>query len=904
MRRIISVLLAIAMLFSCAMVAMAEDAAATPAVGVEEIDFLAKLGLMEADADPEATITRAEMAKIVMMCIGQGDSVTPTETPFTDVNASNEYSGYIQLANSAGIMVGGGDGTFNPNGNVTYNQMVKLLIHAIGHEAFAQASGGYPGGYLMTASNNEMLVGTTPAGEQAVSHGVAAILIKNALNIDVYERISYGDSYEYVSRAGVTTLTKFFDVYEVQGVITANHFGSLSGTSSLKDDEIMLDGATVLKTGESGAEDYLGYLMNLYVKVDKDARYNTIVAAYPLETAITVINGDAVMNRTSDSLLVYLDETNEEEELKIDSSADMIYNGSPKFWSAADLKGNFGDITAIDNDSDGDVDVLIVYNYKNVIVDTTKVSDNRVYTKDETVAAWQSFEIDPESRSVKTTFVNTDGEDITIEDIEEWNVLSVAKSDGGDVMKVILCDETVEGTIESFGDDTITIDGTEYDYDTTKVAAPSAADFEREAVFYLDFAGRIAAIDFDGAIGGMEYGYVRAAAASGTGFSRKAEIEMLVPDGITIFELAKEVKLNGVTVSNEAAVADAAIQDGGVAKKQLIMYSLDEEGKIEKINTFVDDTANTLTEKVKADTFTLDGVINGDSTRYQGGTFKGFGSKYLVRENTKVFIVQNPDDAVDREDLYKVWSPSSLGSYYFGKLQVFDVDSDHIAGAVVLQYADGMFSRSTGHHTGGVVTGISQALNDEGDPVKRYEILNQSGVTMALDLPADQKTITHTVATNVVNQPGAADDGLFDETGALKAEITLADVQIGDYIQYTTNRINNKIEQIRLVARLGALDERQNDIGYRTGYITSETYYYIAYGTVTDVFRDGIEFRTYEKKTSDPEVVDKLILISSSTKVLKYDTATQKVSIISKNEIVEGDKIFQYAYGNTLIVVD
>ncbi|MBR2471082.1 MAG: S-layer homology domain-containing protein, partial [Clostridia bacterium] len=151
MRRIISVLLAITMLFSCGMVAMAEDAAATPAVGVEEIDFLAKLGIMDADADPEATITRAEMAKIVMMCIGQGEDLAPTDTQFTDVNASNEYSGYIQLAGSAGIMVGSGDGTFNPNGNVTYNQMVKLLTHAIGHEAFAQAAGGYPGGYLITA---------------------------------------------------------------------------------------------------------------------------------------------------------------------------------------------------------------------------------------------------------------------------------------------------------------------------------------------------------------------------------------------------------------------------------------------------------------------------------------------------------------------------------------------------------------------------------------------------------------------------------------------------------------------------------------------------------------------------------------------------------------------------------
>ena len=901
MRRIISVLLAITMLFSCGMVAMAEDAAATPAVGIEEIDFLAKLGIMDPEADPEATITRAEMAKIVMMCLGQGADLAPTNTVFADVNEVNEYSGYIQLANSAGIMVGGGNGKFDPNGNVTYNQMVKLLTHAIGHEAFAQAAGGYPGGYLMAASNNEMLVGTTPSGEQAVSHGVAAILIRNALDIDVYERVSYGDSYEYVSKAGVTTLTKFFDVYEFTGVITANHFASLSGTANLKEDEIILDGATVLKTGESGAEDYLGYLVNLYVQVDPEARYNTVVAAYPIENSITVINGADVMNETTDELLVYLAE-DEQEELDIDVNADMIYNGSPKFWSAADLKGNFGDITAIDNDGDADIDVFIVYNYRNVIVDSTKKTDNKVFTKGEVEAEWKEIVIDPENRAVRTTFVDTEGEAVTVEDLEEWNVISIALSENGDVMKAILCYDTVEGSITAFDRDTMTIGEEVYDYDTTKVAAPSAASFDREAVFYLDFAGRVAAINFEGAISGMNYGYLRAAAASGTGFARKAEIEMLVEEGITVFELADEVKFNGSTISKEVVVTAPAIYDGGAVTKQLIMYSLDEEGKVDKINTAVDDTENTLSQQEKGDKFTLDGIINGDSTRFTGGTFKGFGNKYLAREKTKVFIVQNPTDTVDREDLYKMWSPSTLGAYYFAKASFFDVDDDHIIGAVVLQYADGMFSRSTGHHTGAIVTGISRALNDEGEPVQRYEVINQSGTTMTLDLPANQKTVAKPSSTNVTNS--AANASLFNDDGTMKSELTLADIKVGDFIQYTTNRINKKIEQIFLVARLDSLEEKENEYGDERGIVDDGNSYYIACGTVIDVFKEGIELRTYYKVPAEPKVTEKLIILSSSMKVLKYDTDTKEISIISKDELVEGDKIFQYSYGNMLICID
>jgi len=896
MRRIISVLLAIAMLFSCGMVAMAEEATA-PAVGIQEMDFLAKLGIMNADADPEATITRAEMAKIVMMCIGQGANLAPASTPFTDVDAENEYSGYIQLANSAGIMVGGGDGTFNPSGNVTYNQMVKLLTHAIGYEAFAQAAGGYPGGYLMAASNNEMLVGTTPSGEQAVSHGVAAILIKNALDIDIYERVSYGDSYEYVSKAGVTALTKYFDVYEFQGVVTANYYGSLSGASNIKKDEIVFDGATVLKTGTSGAEDYLGFLVNLYVKVDNEARYNTVVAAYPLYNEVTVVNGDDVMNETSETLLVYLGEDTEEE-LKIDTNADMIYNGSSKFWSADDLKGNYGDITAVDNDCDGDADVLIVYNYENIIVDGIRVADNIVYTEDR-----REFEIDAENEDIKTTFIDTAGEDFTVDRLEEGDVISIALSADGRVMKAIINYDVVEGAITAFDNDTITIGEDVYKYDARTVTAPSAADFNREAVFYLDFTGKVAAINFNAAINGMEYGYLRAAAVSGTGFNRKAEVEMLVEEGIEIFELAKEVKLNGTTVSNDVAIADAAIQDGGTAKKQLIMYSRDAEGKIDKINTAVDDTANTLSQKEKDDTFTHDFSFTGvDAAAVGSVSQRMFARSFIVNGGTKIFVVQNPSEDRDREELYKVMTPADI-AFSWGEANLYDVDSERVAGAAVLYYTDGMFSAYK-RYTTGVVTGISKALDEDGDPVNRYTLYTETGVTKTVDIPSDIKTVTHTTATNVINT--AATANLFNDLGTLKGDITLADIKIGDVMQYSVNAISGEVERVRLAARLDALDMRQNDIGTNNGYVTDEAASertYAAYGTIDDIIKAGIIIDTIDVRSTGTTDAERILGIEKA-KYLSYDKATSKLKEISKNDLVNGDDIYVWkaVNGETLII--
>ncbi len=902
MRRLISILLLVTMIFSCGIVAMADDAIVSeqPAVGVEEIDFLSRLGIMDADADPEETITRAEMAKLVMMCLGQGTELAPASTQFADVSESNKYSGYIQLAGSAGIMVGDGNGNFNPNGNVTYNQVVKLLTHAIGHEAFAQAAGGYPGGYLVTALNNEMLVGTTPSGEQAVSRGVAAILIKNALDIDIYERMSYGDSYEYASKAGVTTLTKFFDVYEMQGVITSNGFASISGASSIKDDEIMLDGATILKTGESGAEDYLGYNVQLYVKVDKNARYNTIVAAYPQYNTVTVVDGEDVMNRTSDTLLVYLDAEDEEEELKIDINADMIYNGSQKFWSAEDLKGIFGDITAIDNDDDGDADVLVVYNYRNVIVSSTKVADNIVRTKDETEDEWKEIEIDPENEDIRTTFVYADGDEAYVEDLEEGNVISIALSDDKTVMKAILCDETEEGTIEAFDDDTITVGGKEYKYDVTKVATPSADNFGREAVFYLDFAGRIAAIEFEGATAGMEYGYLKTAAISGTGFSRKTEVEILVEDGLTVFELAKKVKLNGTSMDNEAVLADTTITSGGNAIEQLIMYKLDDEGKIKAIKTAQDGTQMTKEERLEE--FTLDNIMTSDNgyimyLRDQ----KIFCGGYMLSNDTKCFVVPTAAEMATAEDedyyVLPVKEVANWAYMYLENVTFYDINEDYEAEAVILDYRDNSFDRGNQEAgTNGLVTGMYKALNEDDEEITRITLLNNTGAEIEIDVPADIKVAT--TASTLTNLETEEDANI--ENGTLKPEIEVSALKVGDYVTYGYDR-SGEINRLNLLFRAGNAPEDNIELDKSTlqpieGYPDLYGREFLVYGNVDKVVANAIIIT--------PISAERILPVTSKTVYFKYDTEDEKISFITKADVADGDLIFFDYETNVIICIE
>jgi hypothetical protein len=99
---------------------------------------------------PYNSITRAEFAAV--MCRALGDEGTAKSlsggSVFTDVSGGHWASGYIAYGYITGMINGMGDGTFDPNGNITYEQAVKMVVASLGGEQAAIGRGGYPNGYL------------------------------------------------------------------------------------------------------------------------------------------------------------------------------------------------------------------------------------------------------------------------------------------------------------------------------------------------------------------------------------------------------------------------------------------------------------------------------------------------------------------------------------------------------------------------------------------------------------------------------------------------------------------------------------------------------------------------------------------------------------------------------------
>lgn len=95
------------------------------------IEVLASRGIITGKGngrfDPNATMSRAEFAAIVVRALG----LTPKATnAFTDVPADAWYAPYVGTVHAYGIITGVGSGRFNPNGTITRQEAAVMVVRA------------------------------------------------------------------------------------------------------------------------------------------------------------------------------------------------------------------------------------------------------------------------------------------------------------------------------------------------------------------------------------------------------------------------------------------------------------------------------------------------------------------------------------------------------------------------------------------------------------------------------------------------------------------------------------------------------------------------------------------------------------------------------------------------------
>lgn len=572
MKRILTIVL------SCMLVFGTFSAFAAQKDSTEEsVETAIALGLLSASArQNEAEISRGEfIAAVMKLC---GDPVATGGNPFSDADTKNEYYNALCAAYEWGFVSGYGDGTVRPQSAITKEDAVRILTYCIGFREIV-VTGGFS--VAKAAAEVKLCNYDTARSKDSLSLGDAAdLLIKAGNTYMIREAGIQGEEVSY-SYSEDTVFSCYRDIYTAIGVVTGNSLTYLKSVGSLSEGRVQINN-TVFFEGDSNASALLGRKVKAYYE-QKGMEDGTILYAYAFggEELFVSAKDFAKTKAYSGGVLHYYNENGKAESENINlTSVYMIYNGRLNIEPAAsDFETiTSGGVTLVDNNGDGDWDVMFVDSYRDCVVSSIDRTEQVIYFKYNEAPVKLDGDADVE-------FVADDGSPMDLVELAEDDVLCVAESKDKSLLKVLFIQEVVEGTIESYStgsESEIVIDGTSY-----RLTNACATRMEKEikggvrVVAMLNASGDVAHLKLGDSLGNR-LGYLIATDTAATGLSSDIKVRLLSQDG-TIFEadLSKRVNVDGVSYDKEKDKAKicARLVSG------VVVFRLDEEGKVCYLDT-------------------------------------------------------------------------------------------------------------------------------------------------------------------------------------------------------------------------------------------------------------------------------------------------------------------------------
>ena len=491
---------------------------------------------------------------------------------YTDT-ASHWAKAYIEYCTTLGIVAGKGDGTFDPNGQVTVAEAGKMVLVALGYNAGVE---GYTGGNWQINTDvranalglyDDLDYTNTSA---ALTRDNAAQMLYNALDCKMV-------TYDYIITGTVdnaittkpqlndwdlgTLLWEKFKAVKLEGVVVANEYADLDSTRKDTDkapagtvigSHLDAGKTTVLVTNYDAnseqsifrnqeytfntvsGEDVLAKSVYVYIKpyneTSDNANRATVIGTVNVSednTIVTDASGDSVTDVADDNNLDLVSDTQ-----YIYNYAQMDTLDVEKLPS---FDGKVGiEKTLVDTDADGDVNYVL---YKEMglgkVTAHTTASDGQIVVNVN-----------------NGNFINKDSADVIgFEDVAKDDYVLTAYIGGRLYVQTA---ETITGTIEAYKQtkDTatstgyrntgFTVDGTAYTvsrvFTTTSDVYPAVDSVDKtiissEATFYLDTNGNVIAYgEVDESA--YKYAYVWDSDASSTSLDDD-RVKVTLEDGTT-----------------------------------------------------------------------------------------------------------------------------------------------------------------------------------------------------------------------------------------------------------------------------------------------------------------------------------------------------------------------------------
>ena len=505
MKKFLSLVLALVMTMSLVTVsAGAKDFTDDGEITYKEaVDVISGIGVVDGYSDgdfrPDDVLTRGAAAKIICNLIlgpTTASALSAGTAPFKDVPVTNNFAGYITYCSQQGIINGYADGTFRPQGTLSGNAFMKMLLGALGYDGSNENYTGpnwqvsvikQASGIGLDDGNDEFL------GSKAVTRQEAALYAFNMLQATMVE-------YDKKDTIVVGDIT-------INSASTRKDVENTAKNETIEDDDKM-----------QFAEKYFEKLV-AEDDVDSFGRPSTTwkfdgdkLGTYANDADTTYVVADA--NKDLATLATdsdYLDYA----EKDILKNADVYYNGDlvGEYSKVSDevLAGKGDIVEAYEND-DNEVSTIVIRSYTFAKIDSVDKDLSSSLTNKGASVGIDLVDVKGNDVANGTYYDNHDDDDKVLNgytsDYTEGTALAVAVSaeDDATILDSYIIDSVsgkpsaarevkVENKMVTEG--TITLDGTKYDYaaQMTGIDNGENVDFDEEYEVFLTAEGYVLAVD-------------------------------------------------------------------------------------------------------------------------------------------------------------------------------------------------------------------------------------------------------------------------------------------------------------------------------------------------------------------------------------------------------------------------
>lgn len=729
--------------------------------------------------DSSYPLKRSEFVAMMIHALPYGANFASGTIGFTDVPEDGLYTKEIRQAVGMGL-IQNGDGLFRPTDDITVSEATAIWLRLLGYDFYAQKAGGFPSGYLKTASSLGLLDDIAADRHGSLTSETAARMFCNAFDIEIMQLTESNGKVHASKTDGKTFLSEVLDAKKAKGIMKATALNGWlnGGTETLSEDGYVVIDGKKYDAATSGAEKCFGYKTEFYYRETEDSDIEGVILyASPVvsKNDFSIFAED--IEGFSSGSYTYMEGNNTQTTDSVGKNCDVIYNGRCITSSFHQYVPKHGQVSFVDNDNDGNFDVLFITDYESVVVDRVDLSENTIYKK----GNFDFVELENDNEKIRFVLEDKRGEKVELRDVAEWSILSVAESDDGKLIRIVLSNDVLTGSVGEFSQEdadggVVKINGDEYAYISDCGFVPSAG---LKGSFCLDAYGRVVCVKTPT---GESVGFIIAVSAE-TGISNKLQVKMLDETGsVLIYDCAQKVLLNSSSYKDGSQLEAALkLASGRDSAEQLVKYGLDADGAISRMETAVPysdtlnyDSASQFHESVPYKTYYC----------YKAWA-QNFKDDVRTSSNTKVFVIPKDKEKLENYAVYEDGaSYFNNGSYYITAAYNMNYDTPYADYMVVFKGTDSSVSIPDDTPIT-LITGKSKRMNSDEEVGYKFTGLS-AGKEISFYMPEDEMFTKYNLAVGDIIRYSADADGEVEAIDKLydskSGSMTTTNPSTSDYI--------------------------------------------------------------------------------------------------------------------------